>query len=164
MELCEPPHFGFGRPRRAAASANPNCVGAKNRFVVAWLTNQNCQAGVFGKFPTAAAAGEDEPLVALPVALAVELEVQAASSADAAAVALTRPVPASSRPRVGPSCMLSVCMASSTLGLIFFMGPPCSPSRRNSSAHPRPRWPAVNVRTVCLIGTTSVVTSLLLRC
>src|ERR1700731_3363584 len=135
MESCEPPHFGFGRPRRAAASENPACAGTKNGFVVAWLTNQNCHGGVFGKFPAAAAAGEDEPLVAPPVAPAVELEVQAASSADAAAVALTRPVPASSRRRVGPSCMLSVCMASSTLGLIFFIRPLRSPSRRNSSAH-----------------------------
>jgi hypothetical protein len=89
------------------------------------LTNQNCHAGTVGKFPAAALAAEDELLLLallLLVAPAVELLLQAASSADAAAVALTRPVPASSRRRVGPSCMLSVCIASSTLGSTLPIG------------------------------------------
>ena len=33
-ESAEPVHFGFGSPSSAAASANPNWVGTKNRFVV----------------------------------------------------------------------------------------------------------------------------------
>jgi hypothetical protein len=92
---------------------------------VTWLTNQNCHADTLGRFPAAALAAEDVLLLLAllpPVALAVELELQAASSADAAAVALTRPVPASSRRRVGPSCMLSVCIASSTLGSTLPIG------------------------------------------
>ena len=51
-EVVDPPHFGAGRPSSAAASFMPFWVGTKNRFVVTWLTNQNCHAGVFGKFPT----------------------------------------------------------------------------------------------------------------
>jgi hypothetical protein len=96
-------------------------VGTKNRFVVTWLTNQNCHAGTLGKFPAAAFAAEDVLLLLL-LAFAVELVLQAASSADAAAVALTRPVPASSRRRVGPSCMFSLCIASSTLGSTLPIG------------------------------------------
>src|ERR1700734_2496210 len=67
MELSEPPHFGVGSPRSAAASFMPNCVGTKNRFVVTWLTNQNCQAGVLGKLPAApaAAAAAAAPLLLL---------------------------------------------------------------------------------------------------
>jgi hypothetical protein len=101
---------------------NPNWVGTKNRFVVTWLTNQNCQAGVFGKVPTAAAAAAVDELVDDELALGLELELHAASSADAAAVALTRPVPVSSRRRVVPSFMLSVCIASSTFGSTLPMG------------------------------------------
>src|SRR5215472_172710 len=111
-EFAEPVHFGVGRPNSAAASAIPYWVGVKKLFVVTWLTNQNCQAGVFGNglLPTAFAA----VLVLVPDALLFELH--AASSADAAAVALTKPVPASSFRRVGPSFILSVSIASSTLG------------------------------------------------
>src|ERR1700757_3042208 len=106
MEFCERPHFGVGRPSSAGASLVPEIVGTKNRLVVTWLTNQNCHAGVFGKFPTvflAALAGVlDDP--------------QAVSSAEAAADARNTPVPASSLRRVGPSFMFSVSIASSTLG------------------------------------------------
>ena len=96
----------------------PFWVGTKNRFVVTWLTNQNCQAGVFGKFPTVAAA-DDAPDVG--VALLVLDEVQAAISAEAAAVALNSPAPSISRRRVGPSFMFRVSIASSTTGSIFFL-------------------------------------------
>ena len=100
-----------------AASASPYWVGTKNRFVVTWLTNQNCQAGVEGKFPTTA-------LVAVADAVAVALleldEVQAAISAEAAAVALNSPAPSSSRRRDGPSFMFRVSIASSTTGSTFF--------------------------------------------
>src|SRR6266516_4101738 len=95
----------------AAATANPFCVGTKNRFVVTWLLNQNCHAGVFGKFPAVSLA-----------AWAVLLEeVHAASRADAAAVALMSPVPLSSLRRDGPSFMLSVSTASSTFGSTFLI-------------------------------------------
>src|SRR5215472_1807506 len=112
MEFCDPPHLGVGMPSRAAASFVPEIVGTKNRFVVTWLTNQNCHAGVFGKFPAT-----------LPVALlfAGADDPHAVSRADAAAVALTRPVPVSSFRRVGPSFMLSVSIASSTLGSTFLI-------------------------------------------
>src|SRR3984885_9602167 len=86
-EFVEPVHFGTGMSSIAAASAKPYWVGVKKVFVVTWLTNQNCHAGVFGKFP------------------AVSL-----------AAALTRPVPLSSFRRDGPSFMLRVSIASSTLG------------------------------------------------
>jgi hypothetical protein len=77
-----------------AASAIPFWVGTKNRFVVTWLTNQNCQAGVAGKFPTTAfAAADDDDAPAVGVALLELDEVQAAMSAEAAAVALNRPAP-----------------------------------------------------------------------
>ena len=49
LEAADPPQFGVGRPSSAAASAYPYFVGVKNAFVSAWLTNQNFQAGVFGK-------------------------------------------------------------------------------------------------------------------
>jgi hypothetical protein len=61
-------------------------VGTKNRFVVTWLTNQNCQAGVFGKFPMAPEAADAVELPLLLLALLDELH--AASRAEAAAVAL----------------------------------------------------------------------------
>src|SRR5579871_4417824 len=51
LELAEPPHWGVGRPRSAAASEYPYLVGVKNSLVSAWLTNQNCHDGVFGKTP-----------------------------------------------------------------------------------------------------------------
>src|SRR6266700_1248624 len=91
MEFAEPLHLGAGRPSMAAASANPNWVGTKNAFVVTWLTKWNCHGGVFGKLPptSVVAATVD----ALPVLLD---ELHAAMRAEAAAVALTRPVPVSS--------------------------------------------------------------------
>src|SRR5262249_54978571 len=109
--FCDPPHLGVGMLSRAAASFVPEIVGTKNRFVVTWLTNQNCHAGVLGKFPATLLvvlfAGADDP--------------HAVSSADAAALALTRPVLVSSFRRVGPSFMLSVSIASSTLGSTFLI-------------------------------------------
>src|ERR671936_1020616 len=116
LEVAEPPQFGAARPSSAAASAYPYFVGVKNWLVSAWLTNQNFQAGVFGKFPATCFA------VALPVGVALlELdEVQAAMSAEAAAVALNSPAPSSSRRREGPSFMSRRSIASSTTGSIFF--------------------------------------------
>src|SRR6266567_2736879 len=102
--VVDPPHFGVGRPSSFAASEYPDLVGTKKRLVVTWLTNQNCHGGVFGKLPTA------------PEALLEGDELHAASRAEAAAVALNRPVPASSLRRVGPSFMFSVWIASSTFG------------------------------------------------
>src|ERR1022692_3150512 len=110
---AEPPQLGLGRPSSAAASAKPYWVGTKNGFVVTWLTKVNFHGGVFGKSPIVLAAAD--PLLLL-VGLALLLDEHAASSADAAAVALTSPVPLSSRRRVGPSCMFSVSIASSTFG------------------------------------------------
>src|ERR1700683_2258752 len=63
-ELVDPVHFGLGRPSSAAASAIPYWVGTKKLFVVTWLTNQNCQAGVFGKLPATSFA--PEALAVLP--------------------------------------------------------------------------------------------------
>src|ERR1700730_5520769 len=117
FELGSPPQFGVGRPSRAAASAYPYLVGVKNSFVSAWFTNQNFQEGVFGKLPATAAA-PDSVIFRVLLLLA---EVHAVRRAEAAAVALTRPVPASSLRRDGPSFMFSVCIASSTLGSIFFI-------------------------------------------
>src|SRR5215471_1237760 len=108
-EFVDPPNFGAGRSSSAAASFMPFWVGTKNRFVVTWLTNQNSHAGVFGKFPAVAFA------VLLSLA-EVPDEPHAASSAEAAAVALTSPVPLISFRRVGPSFMLRVSIASSTFG------------------------------------------------
>src|SRR5262245_38499981 len=110
LEFAEPTKEGLGIPSSAAASCSPYWVGTKNGLVVTWLTKVNFHGGVDGKFPAAAAPAV---LVLLPLLL---VEEQAASSADAAAVALTRPVPVSSFRRVGPSFMLSVWIASSTLG------------------------------------------------
>jgi hypothetical protein len=87
LEVVEPPNLGTGMPSNAAASWKPYWVGTKNGFVVTWFTNQNCHAGVFGKFPATLAA----VLLLLPPD-----EEQAASNADAAAVELTSPVPCSS--------------------------------------------------------------------
>src|ERR1019366_4300647 len=129
IEFCDPVHLGAGRPRSAAASFIPNWVGTKKRLVVTWLTNQNCHAGVFGKFPIAL----------LAAALDLPLDEQAASSAAAAADALTSPVPSSSLRRVTPSLMFSVSIASSTLGSMFLIYlppeevPQCS-ARHHSAA------------------------------
>src|SRR5690242_4269511 len=115
LEVVEPPHLGTGMPSSAAASWKPYWVGTKNGFVVTWFTNQNCHLGVAGKFPAVSAAA----LLLLPPD-----EEQAASSAVAAALALTSPVPFSRRRRVGPSFMLRVWIASSTLGSILSMFSP----------------------------------------
>ena len=119
FELGSPPQFGVGRPSSAAASAYPYLVGVKNSFVSAWFTNQNFQAGVFGKFPATAAA-PDSVMCTVPL-LVVFADVHAVSRAEAAPAALTKPVPASSLRRDGPSFMFSVCIASSTLGSIFLI-------------------------------------------
>src|SRR6266568_6650060 len=110
FEVAEPVHCGVGIPSRAAASCSPYWVGTKNGFVVTWLTKVNFHFGVVGKFPATLFAPPPGWVDAVPA------ELHAVSSADAAAVALTRPVPASSRRRVGPSFMFSVSIASSTLG------------------------------------------------
>jgi hypothetical protein len=67
--------------------------------------------------PIAAVAAVNVPSL-LPALLD---ELHAARRAEVAAVALTRPVPVSSLRRDGPSFMFSVCIASSTLGSIFFI-------------------------------------------
>src|ERR1700722_8270360 len=91
-ESVDPVHFGLGRPSSAAASAKPNWVGTKNMLVVTWLTNQNCHVGTCGKLPATALAADVDTLT-VPVLLLLD-ELHAASSAEAAAVATTRPVPA----------------------------------------------------------------------
>src|SRR5262249_18071371 len=91
-----------------------------NSFVSAWFTNQNFQAGVFGKFPATAAA-PDSVIFTVPLLVLLLADVHAASRAEAAPAALTKPVPASSFRRDGPSFMFSVCIASSTLGSIFLI-------------------------------------------
>jgi hypothetical protein len=73
------------------------------------LTNQNCQAGVLGKLPAVVFA-------AVAVAVVLDEDLHAVSSATAAALALTSPVPVRSVRRDGPSFMFSVSIASSTLG------------------------------------------------
>src|SRR6266567_5246287 len=110
-----PVQAGVGRPSRAAASANPYWVGVKNELSVTWHTNVNFHLGVVGKFPAAAFAVD---VGAAP--LEVD-ELHAAISAEAAAVALNRPAPSSSRRREGPSFMFRVSIASSTTGSIFFL-------------------------------------------
>ena len=125
---------------------NPNWVGTKNRFVVTWLTNQNCHGGVCGKLPAVEAAAAVDPLLLL----ALLDELHAASRAEAAAVALTRPVPVSSLRRDGPSFMFSVCIASSTLGSIFFIADlQLSPLRGNSVG---------KMLTITLFGSVTAVT------
>src|ERR1700746_707031 len=113
LEFAEPVQAGLGIPSSAAASASPYWVGTKKGLVVTWLTKVNFHGGVDGKFPAA-----DFAVLVLPLLL---VEEQAASSAEAAAVALTRPVPVGSFRRVGPSFMLSVWIASSTLGSTFLI-------------------------------------------
>jgi hypothetical protein len=71
--------------------------------------------GVVGKLPATAFA-DDVGLAPLELD-----ELQAAISAEAAAVALNRPAPSSSRRRLGPSFMFRVSIASSTTGSIFFL-------------------------------------------
>src|SRR5690242_10548889 len=137
LEVAEPVQDGLGRPSRAAASASPYWVGTKNGLVVTWLTKANFHAGVFGKLPTVFFA-----------AFAVLLdEPHAVIRAAAAALALTSPVPASSLRRVGPSCMLSVSTASSTLGSTFLIAILQKSSVRQGSAprgayDPGPTWRA----------------------
>src|SRR5690348_3701880 len=115
LEFAEPVRAGLGIPSSAAAPCSRHSVGTKNGLVVTWLTKVNFHGGVVGKFPAAELAGL---VLVLPLLL---VEEQAASSAEAAAVALTRPVPVSSFRRVGPSFMLSVWIASSTLGSTFLI-------------------------------------------
>src|ERR1700744_5389011 len=103
FELGSPPQFGVGRPSRAAASEYPYLVGVKNSFVSAWFTNQNFHEGVFGKFPATAAAPDSVFFRVL-----VRAEVPAERRAKAPPAALTKPVPASSLRRDGPSFMFSV--------------------------------------------------------
>src|SRR5512142_123572 len=97
-----PVQDGVGRPSRAAASAMPYWVGVKNALSVTWFTNVNFHLGVVGKLPAAAFAVE------VGAALLELDELQAAMSAEAAAVALNRPAPSSSRRREGPSFMFRV--------------------------------------------------------
>ena len=105
----------MGRPRIAAASAKPYWVGVKNELSVTWQMKVNFHLGVVGKLPAAA-------LAVWVGAAPLELdELQAAMSAEAAAVALNRPAPSSSRRREGPSFMFRVSIASSTTGSIFFL-------------------------------------------
>ena len=93
----------------------PYWVGVKNALSVTWLTNVNFHLGVVGKLPATSFADADG-------AALLELdELHAAISAEAAAVALNRPAPSSSRRRDGPSFMFRVSIASSTTGSIFFL-------------------------------------------
>src|SRR5215469_1770965 len=137
LEVSDPVQDGLGRPSSAAASASPYWVGTKNGLVVTWLTKANFHAGVLGKSPTvffaACAVVVDEP--------------HAVSSAAAAALALTSPVPLSSVRRVGPSFMFRVSTASSTLGSTFLIAILQKGSVRQGSAPrgaygPGPTWRA----------------------
>src|SRR6202046_1594810 len=113
-----PVHDGVGRPRRAAQSAKPYCVGVKKELSVTWLTKVNFHLGVVGKLPAAAFTADAEPVAEAEL---VDELLQAAISAEAAAVALNRPAPSSSRRREGPSFMFRFSIASSTTGSIFFL-------------------------------------------
>src|SRR5487761_69251 len=93
-----PVQGGVGRPSSAAQSAKPYWVGVKNELSVTWLMKVNFHLGVVGKLPAAA--------LVCPAVLEEEL-LHAAISAEAAAVALNRPAPWSSRRRAGPSFMSS---------------------------------------------------------
>jgi hypothetical protein len=62
-EVVEPVHFGTGMSSSAAQSAKPYWVGVKKLFVVTWLTNQNCHAGTFGKFPAVSFVAADAVLL-----------------------------------------------------------------------------------------------------
>jgi len=105
-EFCDPVHAGLGNPTSAAASAIPYCVGTKNGLVVTWFTNVNFHAGVDGKSPAACCA--DAPPVLD--------DEHAASNADAAPAADTKPAPDSNLRRDGPSLIPRVSIASSTFG------------------------------------------------
>ncbi len=110
-----PVQAGVSMPSNAVASWKPYWVGVKKELSVAWLTKVNFHLGVVGKLPAASFAVDDG-------AALLELdELQAAISAEAAAVALNRAAPSSSRRRVGPSFMFRVSIASSTTGSIFFL-------------------------------------------
>src|ERR1700746_1505576 len=106
---------GVSMPSRAAASWKPYWVGVKNALSVTWLTKVNFHLGVVGQLPATSFA-DDVGLAPLELD-----ELQAAISAEAAAVALNRPAPSSSRRRLGPSFMFRVSIASSTTGSIFFL-------------------------------------------
>ena len=110
-----PVQDGVSMPSRAAASWKPYWVGVKNALSVTWLTKVNFHLGVVGKLPATSFA-DDVGLAPLELD-----ELQAAISAEAAAVALNRPAPSSSRRRLGPSFMFRVSIASSTTGSIFFL-------------------------------------------
>src|SRR6266851_3713996 len=137
LDAADPVQLGLGRPSSAAASARPYWVGTKKGLVVTWLMKANFHGGVLGKFPAAFLA-----------AFAVLLEeLHAASRADAAADALTIPVPPSSLRRVGPSFMFRVSTASSTLGSTFLIAILQKSSVRQGSAPrgaygPGPTWRA----------------------
>src|ERR1700760_936773 len=110
-----PVQAGVSMPSRAAASWKPYWVGVKKALSVTWLTKVNFHLGVVGKLPATSFA-DDVGLAPLELD-----ELQAAISAEAAAVALNRPAPSSSRRRLGPSFMFRVSIASSTTGSIFFL-------------------------------------------
>src|SRR5262249_7196774 len=110
-ESWEPVHWK-SQLSSAQASCAPYCVGVKNGLVVTWLTNTNFHFGVDGNWPTPPLAEEPESFLLL--------DEQAASSADAAAEALTVRAPLRSPRRATPS-MPSVSTASSTLGWTFFI-------------------------------------------
>ena len=114
-----PVQAGVGRPSSAAASVMPYWVGVKNGLSVTWFTNVNFHLGVVREV----ARGAPPSPTPTPVGAALlELdELHAAISAEAAAVALNRPAPSSSRRREGPSFMFRVSIASSTTGSIFFL-------------------------------------------
>jgi hypothetical protein len=133
IESLDPVHWNSA-PSSLQASSAPYCVGVKNGFVVTWQTKTNLYFGVLGKLPNvppdAAAA---EPPSSSPV--------HAASSADAAREALTRPVPASSRRRVGPG-RSRVSTACSTTGSTLRMETPHFGSARGSEVRQcsTPNW------------------------
>ena len=119
MEFCEPPHLGFGRPSSAAASAEPELGGDEEQVRGDVVDEPELPRRGLREVPDGAGRGRRRRLP--PLLLALLDELHAASRAEAAAVALTRPVPVSSWRRDGPSFMFSVCIASSTLGSTFFM-------------------------------------------
>ena len=117
-EVAEPPHFGLGMPEQRGSVSEAVLGGHEERVRGDVVDEPEVPrrglrevARHVGGTGTRAGAGR------LLVPFDAE---QAASRADAAAVALTSPVPLSSTRRVCPSFMLRVSMASSTLGSIFF--------------------------------------------
>src|SRR5919204_6022515 len=112
LESLEPVNWNW-QLSSAQASWAPYWVGVKNGLVVTWQTNTNRYLGVEGKSPAPAAA-------ALPDEDLLSLEPQAASSAEAANVALVSPAPVSSRRRViglSPSVSTACSTAGSTLAM-----------------------------------------------